>query len=207
MNHHKNRGKCEKMKTKAVDVLNEFSETEEKLAYQMIRKKKDIQLFACDGIEPCVYLGNTRLEQFNLISGYIGRGNKAYKACHVSHADQHVPFVQTPGSFPFRVWVDCRDKSDVSFHITIGNDSIDLSNSQENGETSELLVVFLECPDFVQFSLFDGRVAYQKVSHIFTASKQIMEKMRTIALSMLEESFPGLNEFLLKIEDDLNEEV
>jgi hypothetical protein len=192
------------MNTERKELLNDFTETEQKYAYKMLRKKKDLQLLASDGTDSYVYLGNTRLEQFNLIIGYVGR---EHKVCHVSHPNKHVPFVQNIASLPVRVWVDCIDKSDVSFHINIGDSFVDLSNNHENGEADELLIVFLHCPDFVQLSLFNGKLAYQKVSHIFTASKQVMEKMRTMALSMLELSFPGLNDLLLQIEDDLNEEA
>ncbi|MFF2909186.1 hypothetical protein [Paenibacillus sp. NPDC057934] len=192
------------MNTETKELLNDFAETEQKLAYKMLKKKKDLQLLASNGIESYAFLDNTKLEQFNLITGYIGRGKKV---CHVSHAGNNYPYIEGTGVCPVRVWVDCMDKSNINFHINIGGDFINLSNSQEVGETDELLIVFLQCPDFVQFSVFDGRVAYQKVGHIFTSSKLVMDKMRTIALSMLELSFSGLNELLLQLEDDFNEEI
>jgi len=186
------------MATKA--LLNGMNEKEDKLAYLQLKKKKDIQLLASNGEESCAIIDNTSLNPFNLILAIISNEGKS---CTGQYAGENFSYSSSLSSSLTRVWIDCRDEN-IKFNVNSNGKHFELSDDVD--EPNEmLLLVLLHSPDFVQFSLYDGQLALHKISHIFTTANQASNKIKTIAHSILNRHFPGLSEYLLKLEGDSHE--
>lgn len=185
----------------AKTLLSSMTEKESKLAYQQTKKKKDIQLLASNGIESGVFIDDTVLDPFNLIIGFASNEGKV---CNGLYGKEHFLFPSTISSNLTRVWIDCREQKDTMFHINSNGQYYNLSNDDEQND--KLLMVLLHCPDFIQFSLYDGRLPLQKVSHLFTTSSSLSEKITTFAYSMLNQQFSGLFEYLLQLEGEAHED-
>lgn len=182
------------------NVLYQMSEKEEKLAHQMLNKKKDIQLLASNGTQSWAVIDNTMLEVYNLIIGYTNGTEAICVGIYANH----------PFSYPIdgeqsliRVWQDCRDLNDIRYYVNYKGEFQELTKDADQ-QNDKLLILLLECPDFVQFSLYDGSLLNSKASHIFTAIAQIKAKIKTIANSMLNRNFPGLQQHLLQLGEKLN---
>ena len=183
------------------ELFSNPKEAEDKLIYLMTKKKKDIQLMVSNGQDTSVFIDRTSLEQFNLFIGFSGKNGKS---CVGKFTDRHFSF-PLDGSVLSRVWIDCREPGDIKFHINISGNYYELSNDI-NGQKDELLIILLHSPDFVQLSLFDGRLPFQKVSHIFAASNRASEKIQTVGYSMINQLFPELFSYLRELEGSHDEE-
>lgn len=180
------------------NLLTHLTEKENKLAFQLFKKKKDIQLFSSNGEESCAIIDNTSLSPFNLIMAVISNEEKF---CVGQYAGKNFIY---PPTLPFnlmRTWIDCRDK-DIKFNVTSNSKHFELSDDEDSPDDM-LLLMFLQCPDFVQFSLYDGKLSLKKISHIF--SSQATDKIQTIAYSMLNQHFLGFSDYLLQLEGDIHE--
>ncbi|MCM3631501.1 hypothetical protein M3194_29835 [Paenibacillus glycanilyticus] len=184
-------------------LLSNMSEKESKLAYQQIKKKKDIQLLASNGVESGVFIDDTALHPFNLI---IGFASNLGKTCTGVFGEKNFSFPSDTHPILTRLWIDCREQTDIKFHINSSGQYYGLSNDDEEQLDEKLLIVLLHCSDFIQLSLYDGRLPVRKVSHLFTTSNQAIEKINTIGLSMLNQQFPGLSEYLCQLEGEENDD-
>ncbi|AIQ22003.1 hypothetical protein NSQ90_03445 [Paenibacillus sp. FSL H7-0737] len=183
-------------------LLSSMTEKESKLAYQQIKKKKDIQLLASNGIESGVFIDDTTLDPFNL---FIGFASNQGKVCKGQYGKKCFLFPSGNSSDLTRIWIDCREQDDIKFHINSSGQYYELSNDNEEHD-DKLLIVLLHCPDFIQFSLYDGSLPIQKISHLFTTSSQASEKIKTIAHSILNQQFPGLSQYLHQLEGEVYED-
>ena len=184
----------------AKTLLSSMTEKESKLAYQQTKKKKDIQLLASNGIESGVFIDDTVLDPFNLIIGFASNEGKV---CNGLYGNEHFY------SFNYLIQSNksmdrLQGAKDIMFHINSNGQYYNLSNDDEQND--KLLMVLLHCPDFIQFSLYDGRLPLQKVSHLFTTSSSLSEKITTFAYSMLNQQFSGLFEYLLQLEGEAHED-
>lgn len=180
-------------------LLDQLTEKESRLAHQMIKKKKDIQLVAANGEESCTVIDDTSLEPFNLILGIV---SKEGKLCIGRYGKVNYSFHSSQSSNLTRVWIDCRDQEGIKFHVNTNGQFYKLSeDEEEHDHEDKLVIVFLHCPDFVQLSLYDGQLAFRKLSHIFSTG-QASEKIKTIAYSMLNQHFPGVSKHLLQLEGE-----
>ncbi|KAA8747237.1 hypothetical protein [Paenibacillus sp. UASWS1643] len=188
----------------AKTLFENSTQKEQRLLTQLTKKKKDIQVLACNGKESCALIDHTELEPYNLIIGII-RNDK--KLCIGRYGDQHFSFPTTdPSTSLTRVWIDVKGQNDCTFHINCSDQYYELSNDDEELEYSnEIMIALLHCPDFIQFSVYDGNLPYRKSSHIFTASRIASDNIRIIAHSMLNQHFPGLSRYLIQLEGDRNE--
>lgn len=184
-------------------LFGNLTEKEQRLFGQLTKKKKDIQVMACNGMESCSIIDQTKLEPYNLFIGII-RSNE--KLCIGRYGEQHFSYPADQPTSPTRVWIDVKGQDNYKFHINCREQYYELSDDDEEVECSnEIMIVLLHCPDFVQFSMYDGNLPYRKSSHIFTASKIASENIKIIAHSMLNQHFPGLSRYLIQLEGDGNE--
>ncbi|BBH22614.1 hypothetical protein Back11_39590 [Paenibacillus baekrokdamisoli] len=181
-------------------LLNDMTEKENKLAFLQLKKKLDIQLLASNGEESCAVIDDTLLHPFNLIIAVVSNEGRS---CIGQYAKKNFSYHSTLPTNLTRVWVDCRDEG-IKFHVNSNGKHFELSNDKDT-PNDMLMIVILHCPDFVQLSLYDGQLALQKVSHIFTSSKHAGDKINVVAHSMLNRYFPGLFEHLLQLEGDNHE--
>ncbi|WP_427180055.1 hypothetical protein [Paenibacillus sp. TC-CSREp1] len=184
-------------------LFENLAEKEQRLLTQLSKKKKDIQVLACNGKESCALIDHTKLEPYNLIIGIIRNDEKL---CIGRYGEQHFSFPVDESTSLIRVWIDVIEQNDVKFHINCRDQYYELFNDDEEVEyNDEIMIALLHCPDFVQFSVYDGNLPYRKSSHIFTASRTASENIKIIAHSMLNQHFPGLSRFLIQLDGDGNE--
>jgi len=184
------------MTTKA--LMEHFSEREQKLANQLFIKKKDIQLLISNGAESCAILDDTLLDQYNLIIGFISKDGAV---CNGTYANQHFSVPLSEESQLMRVWLDCRENKDIKYHINHNGSYRELSKDIDE-KNEEILIVFLENPEFVQLCLYDGQLPYNKDCQIFITNEQAKTKIKTVAYSLLFKYFPGLVKELSVLEGD-----
>lgn len=178
--------------------LKDMTEQEDRLAQLQFKKKKDIQFLASNGIESLSILDDSMLKQSNLIIGYVSNEGIV---CKGRYANKDFSFPTNHSSSLIRVWLDYREHDDIKFHVNSDGKYHKLSEDNE-GRSDEVLIVLLECPEFVQFSLYDSGLVYERVSHVFTTAIQMKKKMKTIAYSLLNQYFKGLPEYLKQLEDE-----
>lgn len=186
----------------AKTLFENLADKEVKLLTQLKKKKKEIQVLACNGDESCALIDHTELEPYNLIIGIIRNDEKF---CMGRYGDQHFTFPTTDQSTTLasRVWIEVKGQNHCAFHINYGGKYCEISNDDEDAEyNDEIMIALLHCPDFVQYSVYDGNLPYKKSAHIFTASRMASENIKIIAYSMLNQHFPGLSRYLNQLEGD-----
>src|SRR5690606_23534194 len=131
----------------ATTLFENQTEKEQRLFAHLSKKKKDIQVLACNGKESCSIIDQTKLEPYNLIIG-INRNNE--KLCIGRYGEQHFSFLADQPTSPIRVWIDVKGQDDYKFHINCRDQYYELSDDDEEVECSnEIMIVLLHCPDFV----------------------------------------------------------
>lgn len=170
-------------------LLNNLDQSEQKLLHlKKTKKEEDIQLFGVNKTEALVTFDATVIENATLLIGYRSNANKV---CMGRYGDKVYSFpAQVNDNADFiRVWIDSRKNENVKFHVNFNGA---YSKFVDGNDSDALLITFIENPDFVQLSLYDGSLFINQVSHIFTSVPAIKNRIRTIAYSMLNNEFPGL---------------
>lgn len=180
------------------NLMNKFTEEEHKFAHLLFDKKEDIQLLMSDGSQSCAVVDNTMLDLYNLTIAFI---NKDESVCVGTYNKHSFSFPLNQEAPLTRVWLDCRDAKDIRCHFISDGKYYKLSKNPEI-KNDNLLIVLLETPDFVQFSIYDGLLINNRVSHIFLTASHTKEKIKTIAYSLLNRSFSGLSEYFHQLEGD-----
>ncbi|WP_432776063.1 hypothetical protein AAFJ72_03440 [Brevibacillus gelatini] len=183
------------------EFLENLSEKERKLLHSLTKKRKDIQLLGCSADDSGVIIDHTNLEPYNLVMGVIRNDEKL---CMGRYGNKHFSFPNNQSSNITRVWIDHKGQDNITFHINCCGQYYELSDDDES--SNEILIILLHCPDFTQFSLYDGRLPYRKFSHIFTTSKTASENIVAIAYSMMIQYFPNLSKHLIQLEGIENED-
>lgn len=183
------------------ELLVNQSKNEKKL-FVPVTQNNDVQLWVSNGADSLVVIDNKLIQPHNLFIGYVDQN---VKVCNVRYDKHHFSFPSGQSSQLSRIWLDDRDGTNATFHININGQYKELSKDDER--TDELLIVFIECQNFVQLSMYDGRIMNGKVSHILASSTPVMNKIKTIAQSMLNQQFPGLNDNLYRLESESHEKV
>ncbi|MED1872063.1 hypothetical protein [Brevibacillus borstelensis] len=180
------------------NLMNQFIEEENKLIHLLNDKEEDIQLLMSDGQQSIAVVDNTMLETFNLTIGFISMEKSV---CVGIYANQSFSFPLNEEATLTRVWLDCRDVKDIRCHFISDGKYYKLSKKPDV-KNDYLLIALLETPDFVQFSMYDGLLINNRISHTFTTVSHAKEKFKTIAYSMLNRSFAGLSEYIHQLEGE-----
>lgn len=179
-------------------VFDELTEKEQKLIQRMVNDGDDLQLIACNGLDSYLCVDGKKLDQCNVFIGYSG---KEGKLSHGNYCGQNLSFANESGFL--RVIIDTRVTENVKFHINVDGVYSKLSNDNENN--TSLLLVYIEGPSFVQFSLFNGLLQDEKISHIFTTSTSMKPRIRSLAYSIYNQTFNEFLDYLCIIENDNRE--
>jgi hypothetical protein len=179
-------------------VLAKLSEKEDMLIRQIAKNKDDLQLIACNGFDSYLCMDGKKLDQCNMFIGYSGKEGNLGNGRYSGH---NFNFSNVSGFL--RVILDSRDSDDIKLHFN--NDGTYSKLSNKNNNTDSLLVIFIESPGFVQFTIFDGQLRDDKIIHIFTTTSKMKQRIRSIAYSLINQKFTRFMDHLSIIESDIFE--
>lgn len=163
-------------------LISQASSKDLKLLMSMVKDNAEIQLGASDGKTSMIYMNQMFLEETNLVIAYIC-GNK--KICLGKYGNDHLELSKDIGIVS--ILTDLQNPSKVRFHLNIDGNCTILSEDNDNNDS--VLIIFIECSKFLQFSLFDGRLIHKQISHLMVAEETERSHIRTMAFSMISNHF------------------
>ncbi|WP_135554879.1 hypothetical protein [Paenibacillus cymbidii] len=194
-------------------LMTSLSDREQELTAKLTKPKNNIQLLASNGEESCAIINQTMLDSYNLIIGIIQNDTRL---CIGRYGEQPFSFPANQSISPTRVWIDDRGQGDYIIHFNCYNQHFEISHDQdfekyrllygdEEININLVMIALLHCPKFVQLSVYDGRLAQRKSSHIIIPLGIASENLRILAHSMLDQHFPALSRYLVQLGGRENE--
>ncbi|WP_088311972.1 hypothetical protein [Bacillus cereus] len=179
-------------------LVNELTNTEEKLLEKMTEGNSNIQLIASDGENSFVCIGNKRIDPTVLLlchitpSGKVCNGNIGSKKIALSHQ-------LNTTSDELRIIVDRRNSEEKRFYCYSKESAFILKEEEEVNEKN-LLIAYIENQSFAQLTIFNSKLQ-SKISEIIVRKESMLKDFRNYAFTLVTTIFPVIHDSLLEDED------
>lgn len=179
-------------------LVNELTNSEEKLIEKMIEGNSNIQLLASDGEDSFVCIGDKRIEPTVLLlchitpRGKVCNGNIGNRKIALSHE-------QNLTNNEVRIIVDRRDSDEKHFYCYSKEAAFVLKDEEEVNEKN-LLIAYIENQSFAQLTIFNSTLQ-GKISEIIVRKESLLKDLRHNAFTLVTTLFPTIHNLLLEDED------